>query len=727
MNIIRKEAVLIAALVAGTTVTGALHGQQTQGIEEILVTVQRKETSLWDTPASLEVLSEEDIAILQPNSLADLVRYQPEISFEQSNDRRGAGSFVIRGLSGNRVIMLIDGTRLPDGFGSGGVTNGRNSFEPYSMSNIQFLKGPSSALYGSDALAGVVLLNTMSPGQILAGAEDPVIEVSGGYDELNEGFRQTITYASKAFGGDFFVQAATRQSSESDIQGSSENFPMDADQKNILVKWENNGQADNRYGFLADFWQRDVDANFNSSLAPESSVLDSRTKDSSDRWRLGFFQTLTDFAGIDRVDWQVDWQEASVAEDEYQTRLEDDFNIQDFEEVDIDQDLISLSVVLGEQVGNHDILAGVDYTRKSSERVNYYRDINLDTGAIDPTRNGVTYPARSYPESDTDLLGVFVQDEISLMDDRLGLTLGLRYDYFNNDPSPDQLYFNSNPTGINVDGENSDKFSPSVGLTYSISDNALLFVNYTSGFRSPPISSQYINTFIQSRGFPHEVLANPNLKSESSDGIEAGLRLRSAIGSVEFSAYQTDYEDFIESTRSGTRPNPVPGFRPVTQIQYRNLSEVEISGFELDGELSLQNLLDTDSQWWLTLNYADLDGENKLSDEPLTSVGPRQAVVGLRYQAPNNNFGMQLNARFVDEFDDVAPGTFVIPDYTRIDVSAWYDFSDAFSVNLRIDNIQDEQYWYQFEAGSRLTPASAAEAAAPGRTFSVSARYRFGL
>lgn len=727
MKIIRKKAALIASMIAATAATENVQAQQAQEVEEILVTVQRRETSLWDTPASLEVLNEEDIARLQPNSLADLVRYQPEISFDQSSDRRGNGSFVIRGLSGNRVIMLIDGARLPDGFGSGGVSNGRNSFEPYSMGNIQFMKGPSSSLYGSDALAGVVLLNTVSPEQMLRGEEGPVFELSGGYDDVNDGFRQTVTVASKVFGGDFFVQAATRQTSESDIQGSAENSPFDADQENILLKWENNNLADNQYGFLADFWRRDVDADFNSGLAPGSAIFDSRTEDSSSRWRLGFFQTLTNFAGIDRIDWQVDLQQASVAEDELQTRLEGAENILDIEEVDIDQDLISASVLLGEQIGNHDLVGGIDLVRKFSERVNFYRDINLGTGEVDASRNGVDYPLRSFPESDTDLIGIFLQDEISLMDGRLALTLGARYDYYSNDPSPDQLYFNSNPTGQAVGEFTNERFSPSAGLTYEVSDNVLLFANYTSGFRTPPVSEQYINTFIQSRGFPHEILANPDLTSETSDGIEGGIRLRNELGSLELTAYQTDYDDFIESTRAGTRPNPAPGFRPITQIQYRNLSKVEISGVEIDGELALHNIFDTGNQWWLTLNYADLDGDNKLSDEPLTSVGPTQTVLGLRFQAANSNFGAQLNARFVDEFDNVASGTYAIPDYTRLDLSAYYDFSEDISLNLRIDNLQDEQYWNQFVAGSRLTSATAAEAAAPGRTFSISARYRFGL
>ena len=696
-------------------------------VEEIVVQVQRKETSLWSTPASLEVLDEQDIQELQPNSLAGLVRYQPAISIDQSSDRRGNGTFVIRGLSGNRVVMLIDGTRLPDGFGSAGVSNGRNSFEPYSMNNIQFLKGPSSALYGSDALAGVVLLNTISPRQMLGGGNDSVFEVGGGYDQVNDGFRQTFSGAGAALGGAYLLQVSTRQFSETEIYGDYKNHPFDGNQENVLLKWENDGASDNEYGVLADFWRRSVDVSYNSALPSGTSVTDHYEQDRSHRWRIGFYQNLTDVMGLDRLDWQVDLQQGRIDEDEFEESVtRGGENVIDMEEVDIDQDLVSASLLIGEEFSNHELLAGVDFVRKSAERLNYYRDFYPDTGVVDPARNGVVYPLKSYPSSDTDLLGVFVQDELRLAEDRLRITLGLRYDYFENDPQPDELYFNSNPTGISVGAFSSDSVSPSVGLTWEANENLILFGNYVSGFRAPPVSSQYINTFIQSRWFPHEVLANPDLKSEKSNGIEVGLRLRGEMGRFEISTYNTDYEDFIESTRSGSRPNPIPGFRSVTQIQYRNLSEVEVSGAEIDAELYLHNWLDTEDEWLLSLSWGDIEGENRSSDEPLTSVGPRQTILGLGYRSADANFGANLQALLVDEFTDVEPGSFVVPDYTRVDASLFYDFSDSFSLNFRIDNLFDEQYWPQFVAGSGISDDPDG-AAAPGRTFSVSARYRFGM
>ena len=695
-------------------------------IEEIIVQVQRKETTLWNTPASLEVLDEQDIQELQPNSLADLVRYQPAIGFDQSNDRRGNGTFVIRGLSGNRVVMLIDGTRLPDGFGSAGVSNGRNSFEPYSMNNIQFLKGPSSALYGSDALAGVVLLNTVSPRQMLGG-EDSVFELSGGYDQVNEGFRQTLSNAGSALGGAYLLQVSTRQFSETDVYGDFENFPFDGNQENVLLKWENDSDGDNQYGLLMDYWRREVDANFTSALNPAGSISDHYEQDQSFRWRIGFYQNLSDVMGIDRLDWQVDLQRGSIGEDEFEEGLNrSGATVLDIEEVDIDQDLVSASLLLGEEFSGHELIAGIDLVRKSAERVNFYRDFYPATGEVDPTRNGVVYPLKSYPSSDTDLLGIFVQDEIGLVEDRLRLTLGLRYDYFNNDPQPDAMYFNSNPTGRNVGAFSSDSVSPSLGATWEANENLILFANYVSGFRSPPVSSQYINTFIQSRGFPHEVLANPDLKSETSNGVEAGLRLRGEIGRFEISTYQTDYEDFIESTRSGTRPNPIPGWRPVTQIQYKNLREVEVSGTEIDAELFLHNWLGTDDEWLLSLSWGDIEGENRSSDEPLTSIGPRQTVLGLGYRSASADYGANLQALIVEEFTDVTPGRFAVPEYTRVDASVFYNVSDNFSLNFRIDNLFDEQYWHQFVAGSRISD-NPGGAAAPGRNLSISARYRFGL
>ena len=696
-----------------------------QEIEEIIVEVQRRETSVWTTPASLEVLDHQDILNLQPNSLADLVRYQPSISFDQSNDRRGNGTFVIRGLSGNRVVMLLDGTRLPDGFGSAGVTNGRNSFEPYSMNNIQFLKGPSSALYGSDALAGVVLLRTVSPTQLLDGGDNPVFELSGGYDQVNDGFRQTLSNAGQALGGAYLLQFSARQFSESDIFGEEENFPMQGNQENLLLKWENGDQADHQTGVLMDVWRRRVDASFSADLAPGGSILDNYTEDESYRWRLGLYRNMTGVMGLDRLDLQVDLQGAGVDEDEFARRMRRGQEVLDIEEVDIDQELVSASVLAGKSWTYHEVLAGVDFVRKSAQRINYYRDYYPATGEVNPARNGVVYPLKSYPTSDTDLLGIFIQDEILLMEERLRLTLGLRYDYFNNKPEPDELYYNSNPTGQRVDAYASDNLSPSLGLAFEVNENAMLFGSYVSGFRTPPVSNQYINTFIQSRGFPHEVLANPDLISERSDGVEVGLRLRGAAGSLEVSTFRSDYEDFIESTRSGTRPNPVPGFRPVTQIQYRNLSDVQVSGTELDAELHLHNWLDTENQWLLKFSWAGLDGENKSSDEPLTSVGPHQGVVGLAFRSASGGLGADLNARMVEEFNDVPIGRFAVPAYTRVDFSLFYDVTPGFSVNFRVDNLLDEQYWYQFMAGANVR-GDPASAAAPGRSVSVSARYRIG-
>ena len=697
-----------------------------QEIEEVIVEVQRKETSLWTTPASLEVLDQQEIFDLQPNSLADLVRYQPAISFDQSSDRRGNGSFVIRGLSGNRVIMLMDGTRLPDGFGSAGVSNGRNSFEPYSMNNIQFLKGPSSALYGSDALAGVVLLQTASPSQMLDDENDSVFELSGGYDQVNEGLRQTLTNAGPAFGGAYLLQLSTRQFSQTEIYGEHENFPMDATQENILLKWENADQADSQFGVLMDAWRREVDASFRSGLDPAGSITDNYTEDDSYRWRIGFYQNMSDVMGLDRLDWQVDLQSAGVDEDQFERRSSRGEEILDIEEVDIDQDLVSASVLIGKGWSNNDLLAGIDYVRKSAQRINFYRDFYPATGVVNPARNGVVYPLKSYPSSDTDLLGIFVQDELLFAEERLRLTFGLRYDYFNNKPKPDALYFNSNPTGQDVDGISSDNLSPSLGLTFEANENVVLFGNFVSGFRTPPVTEQYINTFIQSRGFPHEVLANPDLKSEHSNGVEAGVRLRGEIGRLEVSTYRTEYEDFIESTRSGTRPNPIPGFRPVTQIQYQNLSDVEVNGTEFDAELYLHNWLNTQSQWLLNISWAGLDGENRSSDEPLTSVGPYQGVLGLAYRSASGSLGANVNARIVDEYTDVPFGRFAVPEYTRVDFSMFYDFTPGFSVNVRVDNLLDEQYWFQFMAGANVR-GDAASAAAPGRSVSLSARYRFGM
>jgi hemoglobin/transferrin/lactoferrin receptor protein len=110
--------------------------------------------------------------------IKDLIRFEPGVSVHRAPARFGAASgttgrdgnagFNIRGLEGNRVLVQVDGVRVPDGFEFGAQSAGRGDYVDLGLvKSVEILRGPPSALYGSDGLAGAVSFITSDPDDFL--------------------------------------------------------------------------------------------------------------------------------------------------------------------------------------------------------------------------------------------------------------------------------------------------------------------------------------------------------------------------------------------------------------------------------------------------------------------------------------------------------------------------------------------------------------------------------
>lgn len=105
--------------------------------------------------------------------IRDLVRYEPGVSV-RNNLQFGLQDFNIRGIDSNRVLIQVDGIRLPSAFQFGdpvvvgqGFNLGRDFFDPEILQSAEIIRGPASTLYGSDALGGAVSFFTLEPSQLL--------------------------------------------------------------------------------------------------------------------------------------------------------------------------------------------------------------------------------------------------------------------------------------------------------------------------------------------------------------------------------------------------------------------------------------------------------------------------------------------------------------------------------------------------------------------------------
>ena len=111
-----------------------------------------------DTPATVTVITGEQLERQNATRPQDTIRYEPGISFGIQPNRTGVTNFVIRGIGENRVRVQVDGIRLPDfpGSNAGAGTYTRDFVDLETVRHLEIVRGPDSALYGSDALGGVL-------------------------------------------------------------------------------------------------------------------------------------------------------------------------------------------------------------------------------------------------------------------------------------------------------------------------------------------------------------------------------------------------------------------------------------------------------------------------------------------------------------------------------------------------------------------------------------------
>jgi outer membrane cobalamin receptor len=127
---------------------------------EIIVTGSRVATSADDIAASVTVLEREDFDVEKPARLADILRRVAGIHVDQVGGRGGTGSLYMRGADPNYTLVLVDGVRVNDPTNARGGSFDFSSLDVADVERVEIARGPYSAVYGGDALAGVISIVT---------------------------------------------------------------------------------------------------------------------------------------------------------------------------------------------------------------------------------------------------------------------------------------------------------------------------------------------------------------------------------------------------------------------------------------------------------------------------------------------------------------------------------------------------------------------------------------
>lgn len=701
----------------------------------ITVTATRAATDTFNVPAPVTVITEEEIEENLVTDIKDLVRFEPGVSVRSEPSRFGAAlgatgrsgnsGFNIRGLDGNRVLIQIDGVRVPDAFGFGPNAFGRGDYVDLDvLSSVEIVRGPGSALYGSDGLAGVVSFITKDPADFLAPDEAFGVRVRAGYASADESFAESVTAAGRAGRFSGLLAYTRRDGHETENQGENEALkstrtaanPQDVSANAVLARLVFEPTAAHRVRLTGDYADREIETEaYTARAVPPlgaSSVIDLDGLDESERTRIALDYTLENEGGvIDRVFAAVYHQESWLRQFSDEDR---NVSIDRTRDSNFDNDVWGASVqadaVFATGAVSHRLIFGGDYALATQGAIR--------SGTV-PTPPAV-FPERPFPETEFTRAGVFVVDEMSLFGGRLVLFPALRYDYYELEPRDDALY--AGPLARQA----GDHISPKFGVVAWPTNAFGVFFNYGAGFKAPTPSE--VNNFFENLtipGFAYTSIANPDLDPETSDSIELGVRLRdvSLLGATwraSGSAFQAWYEDFIsQEIVSGNGQLATPFI-----YQYVNLAELDVWGVEARADAAWESGLG----FTIAASFAEGDYTNGAVSAPYDAIDPWRVTAGLSYTDPRGRFGGQVILTHASrkDADRAAAGAYRPDGFTIGDVTAFWALSEAATFRVGVFNITDETYsWWSDVRGLTGMPAVRDSYTQPGRNYSASISYRF--
>ena len=705
----------------------------------VVVSATRTERAEKETTTTVTVTSEKELERQLVGNILDLTRFEAGVEVGNDPTRKGASTYSIRGIGGNRVLIQIDGVTLPDGAEAGRGMS-RDYVDVDALKRVEILRGGGSALYGSDALAGVVTYTTKDASDVLSPEGRFGGGLKVGYASVDNQKSTTATVAGRSGNLDGIVVATRRQGNEyTPIMGTPN--PLSLETKSLLAKlgWKPNEANQLRLGFQS--YRRDSETNLLSLRAlalgfTNVYIIDDRGKDDNRRDQFNLEHVFEDdSAFLQRVEWRAFFQKAKSMEhtDEFRERRSTSPYLRvRYTDYTFDQTQWGLRSQAERRFSlggwAHRLLFGIDLNHTETKEPYDRTELTLSgtpTTTGPKTVAGQLYPIKLIPDSTTTTTGAFVQAEVLSPDGMWSVVPGLRFDRYSLTPHTDADYLRGNVTLNATPAEITNSVvTPKLGVVGKWNDMWSSYAQFAQGFRNPPYD--YTNFTMYSPSSGYVILPNPNLKPERSTSLELGMRGEGSSWSASFAAYHNRYRNFITDVI-------LPDLSPdgLQQFQYQNVQDAKVQGAELRaGCVFLDG-------WRSNLSVAYAKGENLNTGKPINSIAPVKAVAGLGYHQGDAwgvdatlttvfaKGGSAVDQDLLDSSYSPRPH-FLSPGFSKLDVLAFksLNWNGSWRLQAGVFNALNRTYWRWEEVrnlyqGDSYLPRFSQ----PGRNFSVSLTY----
>lgn len=665
----------LAALLAGS-LRPPVPAHSAEVLETIQVTATRRAESTFDVPVATYVVDRDEIRAAAPQTVMEALRGQAGAYVQQTTP--GQGIVVLRGLKGSEVLHVVDGFRLNDAI----FRNAPNQYvalvDSQSLSRIEAVRGPMSALYGSDAMGGVVQMLTLEPR--FAGsawqARGLLRSIYGSADD------STLSRAEGALGHERLVVSggATYQDVNERRVGGGEELPYTrftaraADAKVRALVTEGNELALSlQYSEQPHTPRYDELTPGYGQSQPTSAVywFEPQRRDFAQlRWR-GSRPTAA---------W--DSAEAQVG----QQRIEDGRRNRDFgsrnedRESNVDTSR-GLTFQASKAVGaGHQLTYGIDV---------YDDDVESSRTRMDIATGTTSMRVPRFPDGSTMFqAGAFLADDWSV-GERLDVLGGVRWN-----TSRTRLPASGAFDATTVDD---DGFAGNFSVAYTLSESVRLVANLGQGFRAPNVFD--LGTFGDRPGNRFNV-PNPDLQPERVTTLDAGWKVLNDQLEGEFIGYYSRYRDKITSALTGAVTD---SGRLVVQSQ--NAASLVLYGTEF----ALRHRISDSVEWRAQLTWTHGEETFAGDDYPADRIPPLNGSAGITWR-PATRWTLDGWMNFADRQDRYSPRDAIDPRIRPGSTPGWSTFnvrvareaSEHVYTSLQFGNLGDRRYR---EFGSGLDAA----------------------
>lgn len=705
-------------------------------LDQVVVSATRWRQESRDIPAKIATISAQDVAFQNPQTAADMLNLSGKVYIQKS--QQGGGSPMIRGFATNRLLYTVDGVRMNTAIFRGGNLQNVINLDPFAMESTEVLFGANSAIYGSDAIGGVMSFQTLSPqlsltdktlvtGKAVTRYSSANKEKTGHFDVTIGGKKwSSVTSFSSwdysdlkqgSYGPtDYIKPVHAQRLNDTDMVITQSDpllqIPSAYSQVNLMqkIRFKPNEKWDFQYGFHY------------SETSPYGRYdRNQRVKKGTLRyaeWNYGAQKWMMNNLTIKH-------KGNNILYDEMNLRLAQ----QSFEENRLSRDLNKDDrSIQKENVEAYS--ANLDFTKSLGHKNTLfyggefiYDDIKSH-GTVEDVKTGAKSAGPSrYPTSNWSSIAAYVNDEFKISD-KFTTTAGLRYNSYsiNADFTQNLPYY---PLPFSSAKINKNSLTGSIGAVYRPTEKWVISGNFGTAFRSPNVDDV-------GKVFDSELggvtAPNPNLEAEYAYNFDLGIaKVFGESVKIDVSAYYTLLDNAMvkRDFQLGGKDSIMYGGTMSKVQAVQNAAKATVYGIQGGLEIKLPAGFSFSSDVNYQVGEEELDNGTK---SPSRHAPPAFAVARLNYRV--NKLHMQFYANYMAErkhndlpFDEQSKvelyakdknGDTYAPEWFTFNIKAMYDITERFSVNAGIENLADKRY-RPYSSGI----------SAPGRNFVLSLRANF--